>query len=177
MSIKTLTAERSTEGDTLRFEITRSAAPPDPLAVRVYADELDAMDGKPHDDILPHHLEDKSPEYYIEGGESTAILELETTNDEKWENHSKVVMTILASDLYAIDAGGGVATIVVHDDEFVASEAALRVGPSPVEESSGAVTATVTVTTSVDKLPHGEVTIPLSTTDVSATAGSDYLRV
>ena len=109
----------------------RSSACADALAVRVAADELDAIPGEVHDDILPDSVEDKSPLYYIEAGDSTAILEVETTGDEVWENHSKIEMKIVSDDLYIIDTEGSVASTVVQDDEFVASEAVLIVSPNP----------------------------------------------
>ena len=120
VSIRALTTGPAIEGDTLQFEIMRSAGAPDFLAVRVAADELDAVPGEGHDDILPYSVEDKSPLYYIEAGETTAILEVETTGDEVWENHSKIEMKIVSDDLYIIDTEGSVATTVVQDDEFVA---------------------------------------------------------
>ena len=134
VSIRALTMGPATEGDTLQFEIGRSSSAADFLAVRVAADELDAILGEVHDDILPDSVEDKSPLYYIEAGESTAILEVETTGDEVWENHSKIEMKIVSDVLYIIDTEGSVASTVVQDDEFLASEAVLIVSPNPVSE-------------------------------------------
>ena len=174
VSIRALTMGPATEGDTLLFEIGRSSSAADFLAVRVAADELDAISGEVHDDILPDSVEDKSPLYYIEAGESTAILEVETTGDEVWENHSKIEMRIVSDDLYIIDATGGVASTVVQDDEFLASEAVLSVSPNPIGEGMGKTTATLTVITNGDKRPHGKITIPLTTSDGTATSGEDY---
>ena len=78
VSIRALTVGPATEGDTLQFEIKRSSSAADFLAVRVAADELDAVPGEVHDDILPDSVEDKSPLYYIEAGDSTAIVEVKT---------------------------------------------------------------------------------------------------
>ena len=174
VSIRALTMGPATESETLQFEIGRSSTAADFLAVRVAADELDAVPGEVHDDILPDSVEDKSPLYYIEAGDSTAILEVETTGDEVWENHSKIEMRIVSDDLYVIDTTGGVASVVVKDDEFVASEAVLSVSPNPIGESMGKSTATITVTTKGDLKPHGKVTIPLTTSDGTATSGEDY---
>ena len=41
-------------------------------------------------------------------------------------------------------------------------------------EGAGKTVATVTVTTSSDKKPHGQVSIPVTTSDGTATAGSDF---
>ena len=53
VSIRALTMGPATEGDTLQFEIGRSSSAADFLAVRVAANELDAVPEEVHDDILP----------------------------------------------------------------------------------------------------------------------------
>ena len=177
VSIRALTTGPAIEGDTLQFEIMRSAGAPDFLAVRVAADELDAIPGEVHDDILPDSVEDKSPLYYIEAGDSTAIVEVKTAGDEVWENHSKIEMKIVSDDLYIIDTESSRASIVVKDDEFVESEAVLSVSPNPIGEGMGETIATITVTTKGDQRPHGKVTIPLTTSDGTATSGEDYTEL
>ena len=177
VSIRALTTGPAIEGDTLQFEIMRSAGAPDFLAVRVAADELDAVPGEGHGDILPYSVEDKSPLYYIEAGDSTAILEVETTGDEVWENHSKIEMKIVSDVLYIIDTEGSVASTVVQDDEFLASEAVLSVSPNPIGEDMGKTIATITVTTNGAKRPHGKITIPLTTSDGTAKSGEDYTGI
>ena len=177
VSIRALTTGPAIEGDTLQFEISRSSAAADALAVRVAADELDAIPGEVHDDILPDSAEDKSPLYYIEAGDSTAIVEVKTAGDEVWENHSKIEMTIVSDDLYIIDTENGVASTVVKDDEFVESEAVLSVSPNPIGEGIGKTIATITVTTKGDQNPHGKVTVPLTTSDGTATSGEDYTEL
>ena len=174
VSIQALATGPATEGDTLQFEIMRSAGAPDFLAVRVAADELDAVPGEGHGDILPYSVEDKSPLYYIEAGETTAILEVGTTGDEVWENHSIIEMKIVSDDLYIIDTEGSVATTVVQDDEFPASEAVLSVSPNPIGEGMGKTIAAITVTTKGDKRPHDKVAISLTASDGTAISGEDY---
>ena len=177
VSIRALTTGPAIEGDTLQFEISRSSAAADALAVRVAADELDAIPGEVHDDILPDSVEDKSPLYYIEAGDSTAIVEVKTAGDEVWENHSKIEMKIVSDDLYIIDTDSSRASVVVKDDEFVESEAVLSVSPNPIGEGTGNTIATITVTTKGDKRPHGKITIPLTTSDGTATSGEDYTGI
>ena len=82
-------------------------------------------------------------------------MEIETTNDDKWENHSKIEMEIVADASYSIASDAGVATTVVHDDEFLASGAVLTAAPNPVGEGDGNTVVTVTVTTEGNILPHG----------------------
>ena len=177
VSIRALTVGPATEGDTLQFEIKRSSSAADFLAVRVAADELDIVPGEGHGDILPYSVEDKSPLYYIEAGDSTAILEVKTIGDEVWENHSKIEMKIVSDDLYIIDTDSSRASVVVKDDEFVESEAVLSVSPNPLGEGMGETIATITVTTKGDQRPHGKVTIPLTTSDGTATSGEDYTEL
>ena len=177
VSIRALTTGPAIEGDTLQFEIMRSAGAPDFLAVRVAADELDAIPGEVHDDILPDSAEDKSPLYYIEAGDATAILEVETIGDEVWENHSKIELKIVSDDLYIIDTDSSRASVVVKDDEFVESEAVLSVSPNPIGEGIGKTISTITVTTKGDQNPHGKVTVPLTTSDGTATSGEDYTEL
>ena len=127
--------------------------------------------------FCPDSAEDKSPLYYIEAGDSTAILEVKTIGDEVWENHSKIEMKIVSDDLYIIDTESSRASVVVKDDEFVESEAVLSVSPNPIGEGMGETIATITVTTKGDKRPHGKITIPLSTSDDTATSGEDYTGI
>ena len=176
VSIRAVSEAPLYEGDTLKFEIRRSAAAADYLAVRVLAKELEATTGTGHADLLPSDKDGKSPLYYIEAGDSTATIELETKGDKVWESHSKVRMTIVANSnaLYTIDDSAGVATLVVQDDEFLASTGALTVSPNPVGEGAGSTTATVTVTTTGSKKPHGEASVTVETSDGTAEAGSDY---
>ena len=91
---------------------------------------------------------------------STAVLGVETTGDEVWENHSIIEMRIVSDDLYIIDTESSRASVVVKDDEFVESGAVLSVSPNPIGEGMGETIATFTVTTKGEKRPHGKVTIP-----------------
>ena len=106
--------------------------------------------------------------------ETTVIVEVETTGDNTWENHSKIEVKVVAVDSYTIISESGTASVVVKDDEFVESEAVLSVSPNPIGEGMGKTIATITVTTKGDKKPHGKVTIPLTTTEGTATSGEDY---
>ena len=65
----------------------------------------------------------------------------------------------------------------VTDDDFPEATAVLTVNPASVDEGNP-VTATVTITTGREEMPHeGAGTIQLSTADGSATAGSDYTAI
>ena len=171
VSIRTLTDNPAAEGNLLRFEIERSEVAGDVLEVRVGMDELDVIDGQGHGDILPDAIENTSPLREIEPNHITAVFTVETVDDIVWEKHSMIEMKIKPEDWYSIDAAAGTATIVVHDDDFPESEAVLSVSPNPVNEGKGQATATITVTTDYDQMPHGQVSIPITTSDGSAKAG------
>ena len=177
VSIRTLTDNPATEGNLLRFEIKRSATAGDVLEVRVGMDELDVINDQGHGDILPDAIEDTSPIREIEPNQATAVFTVGTAGDIVWEKHSKIEMRIKPEDWYNIDAAAATATIVVHDDDFPESEAELAVSPNPVDEGTGQATATITVTTDYDEMPHGQVSIPITTSDGSAKAGEDYVEV
>ena len=177
VSIRTLTDNPATEGNLLRFKIKRSEAAGDVLEVRVGMDELDLIDDQGHGDILPDDIENTSPIREIEQNQATAVFTVETTADLVWEKHSMIEMSIKPEDWYSIDAAGAIATIVVHDDDFPESEAVLGVSPNPVNEGTGQATATITVTTDYEKMPHGQVSIPITTSNGSAKAGEDYVEL
>ena len=157
VSIRTLTDNPATEGDLLRFEIERSETAGDVLEVRVGIDELDVINGQGHGDILPDSIENTSPIREIEPTQATAVFTVETAGDIVWEQHSMIEMRIKAEDWYSIDATGATATIVVKDDDFPESEVVLGLSPNPVSEGTGKATATITLTTDYDKMPHGKV--------------------
>ena len=158
----------------LRFEIERAETAGDVLEVRVGMDELDVINDQGHGDILPDAIENTSPIRVIEPNQATAVFTVNTANDIVWEKHSKIEMRIKPEDWYSIDDAGATATIVVQDDDFPESEAVLGVSPNPVSEGTGQATATITITTDYDKMPHGQVSMPITTSDGSAKAGEDY---
>ena len=177
VSIRAVSKSPIYEGGTIEFEIERSAAAADSLAVRVLTKEVEAKVGAGHANVLADKFDDKSPLYYIDGGDATATLDVTTDGDKVWEGHSKVLANIVADDSYNIAVSAGAAAVLVKDNEFLASEAALSVTPNPVGEGAGKTVATVTLTTLGDKKPHGQVSIPISTSDDSAKANSDYTEL
>ena len=177
VSIRTLTDNPAAEGNLLRFEIERSEVAGDVLEVRVGMDELDVIDGQGHGDILPDSIENTSPLREIEPNQATAVFTVGTADDIVWEKHSMIEMRIKPEDWYSIEAGAGTATIVVQDDDLPASEVVLTVSPNPVNEGIGQATVTITVTTEYDQMPHGQFSIPITTSDGSAKAGEDYAEL
>ena len=177
VSIRAVTTGHATEGDTLMFEVNRSAAAGDVLEVRVGMNEVDVVEGEGHGDILPDSAEDTSPLRTIEVDETSLVFSVDTVADMVWEKHSSVEMSIKPGTRYDIDSGKGTASVVVRDDDFPDSTASLTVSPNPVGEGVGSTVATVTVTTDAGRMPHGRVSIPIATSDGTATAGEDYVVV
>ena len=174
MSVEALTTGSATEGDKIQFEVERSASAGDTLAVKFTLDEVGASAGVSPGDVLPDSKEDTTQTVTIAANKTKATVEVTTTSDSTWENHSNIELEIEDDDSYTVHATKDTATILVKDDEFVASTAALSVSPDPVGEGAGKTVATVTVTTDGDKKPHGQVSIPVTTSDGTATAGSDF---
>ena len=177
VNIRSLTTGPAAEGDTLRFELKRSIAAGDTLAVSVAISELGVYADSDPGDLFPDSEEGASLSYEIAINETTATVEVETTGDNTWENHSKIEVRVVAGDSYTIDSESGTASVVVKDDEFVESEAVLSVSPNPIGEGMGKTIATITVTTKGDKRPHGNITIPLTTSDGTAKSGEDYTGI
>ena len=177
ISISSLTTGPGTEGDTLSFELKRSIAAGDLLAVSVAISELGVDADADPGDLFPDSEEGASLSYEIVMNETTFTLEVGTIGDNTWENHSKIEVEVVAGDSYTIDSESGTASVVVKDDEFVESEAVLSVSLNPVSEGAGKTTVTVTTTTKGDQIPHGTVTIPLTTSDDTATSGEDYSKL
>ena len=177
VSIQAVTVGPATEGDALKFEVSRSEAAGDVLEVRVGMDEVDVVEGEGHGNILPDDIEGMSPLRTIEIDQTSVVFTVDTTADGIWEKHSSIEMTIKAESRYEIESDKGTASVVVRDDEFVESVATLSVAPNPVGEGAGKVIGTVTVTTDDARTPHGMVSIPISTADGTATAGEDYSAV
>ena len=177
VSIRSLTTSPAAEGDTLRFELRRSMAAGDALVISVGINELGVDADSDPGDLFPNSEEGASLSYEIAINETTATVEVETTGDNAWENHSQIEVQVVADDLYAIDLESGTASVVVKDDEFVESEAVLSVSPNPIGEGMGETIATITVTTKGDERPHGKVAIPLTTSDGTATSGEDYTEL
>ncbi len=175
--IRAVTTGHANEGDTLSFEVSRSEAAGDVLDVRVGMDELDVVEGEGHGDMLPDAVEGTSPLRTIEADETSLVFAVDTVGDVGWEKHSSIEMTVKAESRYEIDSDKGTASIVVQDDDFPDSTATLTVSPNRVGEGAEKVVATVTVTTDDARMPHGEVSIPVSTSGGTATAGEDYTAV
>ncbi len=158
-----------TEGDRFDFTVTRNAAVAEALEVKINVTENGDMveDGTYEDDRT----------VTISADQMSTTYPITTEDDSAWEAHSDVSATITSDDTYTIASGAARASKQVLDDEFPSATAALSVSPASVEEG-GTVTATLTVTTAANQMPHrGGGDIQVNTADGTATAGSDYTSI
>ena len=126
-----MTTGPGSEGDTLRFELKRSIVAGDALAVSVAISELGVDADSDPGDLFPDSEEGASLSYEIAMNETTVTVEVETTGDNTWENHSKIEVKVVAGDSYTINSESGTASVVVKDDEFVESRPCLASLPIP----------------------------------------------
>ena len=128
VSVRALTVEPAIEGDEIEFEVTRSSAAGDVVAVKFTLDEVGASMGVDPGDILPDSQEGTTHSVTITANETTATVEVTTVADRVWEDHSRVEIKLVEDDSYTVHPTNGTTSILVQDDEFVASVAALSVG-------------------------------------------------
>ena len=158
----------ATEGEILSFTVTRSSAPPEPLAVIVSVTEDGTLvhDGSGGEGIRSVVIP--------AGATSTDLTVIAEMDDYSWESHSTVTVAISGSDSYTIRTGEGAAETVVEDNDFPEATAVLTVVPDSVVEG-GTVIAEVTVTTARDEMPHAHGGhLYISTANDTAIGGADY---
>ena len=156
------------EGEVLGFTLNRSSADPDILEVRISVTE----DGT----LVPEGSEGEGVRSVVipKGATSTTFAVATEEDDDIWEPHSKVTVTVLSRDSYTIAPGEGKAETSVMDDDFPEATAALSVNPNVVAEG-GKVTARVTVTTARNEVPHADSgQISITTANDTAISGTDY---
>ena len=101
----------------------------------------------------------------IGSGQGSVTHTVGTVDDDAWEAHADVEVTVAADAPITIN-GAAAHTVQVQDDDFPAAVARLSVAPNPVNEdgTNPMVTATVTITTTKHEQPHtSSGTILLST--------------
>lgn len=136
------------EGGVIEFKIARSASVAEALDVIVDVAEtymlLAAGEAGQRTVTIPSEAT------------TTSFTLTASTDDDVWEEHSTVTASIVASTTYDISGGKALARIIVEDDDFPDSTAALDVSPNPLEEGEQ-LTTRITVTTKADQQPHGDV--------------------
>ena len=151
------------EGTAAAFTLTRTGSTAAALTVAVRVTET----GTFLDGAAPSGAE-------FGAGEATATLSVATDDDQVLEDDGSVTVEVTAGQGYTVGTPAR-ATAAVVDDE-VPVDLVVTV-ESPVAESAGAVTVTVTATTAEDRPPSGAFMFTMATADGTATEGTDYERL
>ena len=167
----TASASQSNEGDVLGYTVTRSPSAPDTLDVLVEVSEDGAL-------VPAGSLGEGSRSVIIPAGVTSASFAVQTEeDDEVWDAHSSVIVSVVASELYVIKASEAVAETLILDDDFPESIASMSVAPSSVIEG-GELTITVDITTVRDEAPHTDGgPLVVRTSSDSAIGGVDYVEI
>ena len=155
--------DRSSEGDGgIPYLLTRTGDTSEALAVQVEVAESGG------DTVLA--TSEGQFDIEFQAGHASARLDVRTFDDEEWEEHSAVQVTVNPSTSYLVFAGSGPISTQVRDDDVPAMTAVLAVDSTEVEEGEE-VTATVTVTTDGPKEPHSYAgNVHIRTSPLSGTA-------
>ena len=134
------------EGGTAGLVVTRGVSIPEQLDVKLSVSETGAL--------LPSSEEGERT-VAIPSGASSTVLSLSTdSNDNEWEAHSTVTVSIEEDDGYRVNNSASSTSFLVLDDDFPAATTTLSVSPNPFSEGA-TTTAIITVTTHADRQPHG----------------------
>ena len=153
------------EGAVLSFTLERSPVTADALEVMIDVSETG-------DFVDPDNEGIKTVTIAANNAMASHIV-LTDSDDDLWDPHSVVTVTLQTGDDYMVGDAGSVQT-EVKDNDFPQATAALTVNPNPVVEGEP-VTVSVTVTTDSDQQPHADGGfIEVSTLDSTATSPQDY---
>ena len=157
------------EGADVDFNVSRGAAVSDPLELQVNIVETG--------DLVPVDSEGGKTVTVPPGAMSTILTLPTDTDDDTWEEHSRVTVTLAAGDDYLVKPGEGSAEVSVRDDDFPESIASMAVDPSSVTEGESA-TISVDVTTVRNEAPHADGgSLTVATANDSAFGGVDYVAL
>ena len=117
----------------------------------------------------------------VPAGDDSVEYRITTDDDTDWEAHFDTTVTVSPStdSTYTVAPDANTVTVTVHDNDFPEASAELAVRPEGVVEGMTA-SATLTITTDRDELPHKDAGAIMlaTTTDMEnpngAEAGVDY---
>ena len=150
------------EGTDVEFRLTRNGPVIDPLIV-----DVEVVD---RGDFLEAETGTQTLAAAFETGKATTWLTLSTLNDIDYEAHAQVTGTIHHSSDYTVSSTNNSATVMVSDNDVPDTEVSIE-APTSVAESTGTLTVQVRATTIRDEVPHGPLSIIVSTADGTAVAG------
>lgn len=153
------------EGANAGFVLFREYAAADPLEVKLTVSETESQIPSSHEGIRTVVIPPDAT--------STSVLLATDADDDTWENHSTVSVTIVEEGGYGVVETAGSASVRILDDDFPVANAMLSISPNPVTEG-GMVTATITVTTSANRQPHGSGGTLTLSLDAGSAHSDDY---
>ena len=153
------------EGGVIEFSVSRDATSTEAVDVIVEVTETNML--------LAAGEIGQSAITIPSGTTTTSLTIAADTDDNVWEEHSTVTVSIVASSTYDIAGGQGNAQFQIEDDDFPEATVSLITSPNPVAEGE-TVTLTIVVRTNADEQPHrGGGTLTLAIAADSAQS-SDY---
>lgn len=169
-----------TEGDRIEYTVERNGTDAETTVVKVSLSEAGG-------DMVASTDEWSGETQVIQAGATSHSFSVATVDDEVWDATSTVTLSLDADSGYNFTAAGGLVEKQVADDDFPASDVALNVNPTTLDEGAPVV-ATVTIMTKNDHEPNEDAgSVTLSSSDgpdpdgdgngAPATAGSDYTAI
>ena len=117
-------------------------------------------------------------EVSFNSGATTARLEITTVDDDAWQAHTTVRVTVLPGVGYAPSEAMGSAAVLVRDDDVPSMVVGVSSTRMVVSEGEGSLVVELTARTAGNERPHTDVEIGgirLSAMDGTAMAPSDYV--
>ena len=150
------------EGTDVEFRLTRNGPVADSLIVDVEVVDRGAF--------LESETGTETLAVTFGSGNATTWLTLPTLSDVDYESHANVTATVQESRRYTVSSTNSSATVMVSDNDVPEAEVSIE-APTSVAESTGTLTVQVRATTIRDEVPHGPLSIIVSTADGTAVAG------
>ena len=152
------------EGTDADFILTRSGPTDSSLTAEVLI-----VDGG---DVTDSETGRRTVDVEFRAGHSTASLAVATLDDRDYEAHARVSATVTPSSGYTVSSSAGSATVTVSDNDVPATDIVLA-APATIQEEAGMLTVRMRATTVRDEVPHGAVSVRLTSADGTAVSGEN----
>ena len=157
--------EEVNEGETAEVVVTRGVSVPEQLDVKLSVSETESL--------VRSTEEGQRTVAIPSGATSTTLLLATDADDDEWEVHSTVTVTIDVEDGYRVTNSASSTSLLVLDDDFPAATTTLTVSPNPVSEGA-TTTAIITITTHADTQPHGSGGSLMLSADANTAQTDDF---
>ena len=179
-SIERISPAEVTEGATLRYRISLDGPAVTVVGTRASFRETGDM-------LQRENQATANVPVQVGATSTTYTSTLVRPDDDEWEEHSTITASINSRAGYTVSPTMGTATVEMLDDDFPEAEATLSLSTTSASENDDqpgqngdTVTATVTVLTARDQMPHeggGQIQLTLGTDDDPMTldaSSADY---